>query len=201
MSEIATDVDTSTTVPAAPTRRSRQTLRRSVLAFLVSIVAMIGLGTTQASAYTWTQTSTARGTVAGQVVTGMNVGYTRYGSYNVLPGIKVNGPYVTRNSRDAGTQTAAWAVEVYQWNRTTQSWMYLGDRGYLSGVYTLAPGTGGTYLPAVYLPLGSGTYRVEVSVAWNGAYTNGAVRMVYNGWDYNCAIAACAANNGHIVLA
>lgn len=186
------DTTTDTTTVSTPRRRAA---RRTLLAFALALATLVGLGTSQASAYTYESTGTRGGITPYQVV-GQQVTTSSNGYLTRLPGIKIQGPYVTRDPSMAGYQIVLHKVDVFQWNYSTRAWVYLGQR-LNTRRYDFPVGSGGRYLDTLYLQLGSGTFKVEQTIAW----PRGGIYLNYNQrGDYACAIAACNASNGYIVL-
>lgn len=176
-----------------PSNRAHRTLHRTVRAFAVLLVALLGVGAVgagQADAMTATRGGSYGGysfsRVGGQYVSGG------------LSGLRIQGPYVTRSNAAAGNQTVWFqaTVEQYYGGR----WVTVWNSG-LRGT-TLVPGQS-RYLPNMYAPVGRGHFRVKEFLYWqNSAYRNlGYAAAQYdNARDYYCSIARCAVRPGYITL-
>lgn len=176
---------TPTTHPSAARATRGPRLRTGLLALILTVVAVLGIGTSHASAYTWEQASGSHGGVAApQRVQAQYVSGYVNGVMSTYAGLRVPGLYVTRSNAASGAQIVMHGLVVEQW---------MGSYWVTKHSVTYAPqwipaGVKGIWLAPQTFTLGSGTYRVVSAVIWGNSAGRrlGSIGLDYNGYDYEC---------------
>jgi hypothetical protein len=173
--------------------RFLQLVARAVTVVLLATMALTSVGAGGAEALT-TANQGSHGYYSFQRVGGQTVYSSSFGPQ---PGLRINGPYVTRSAASASTQAVLFQAVVEQ-QYPDGRWVKVWDSGWRST--TLAPGQAG-YLANLYVPLGSGIFRVQEFLVWKDAWGRnlGGVGASYDAsGDYYCSIVSCSVGRGFI---
>ncbi len=192
---------TAATATARPARTTgRRRIRSLFLAVILSVAGVLGVGVSQASAYTWVgRTGSHGGVAAPQKVQAQYVSGYVGGVMSTYPGLRVPGLYVTRSTATSGAQLVWHGLAVEQW--MGGHWVTKVSNTYVP--VWIPAGVQGIWLAPQSFVLGSGTYRVTSAVTWgnnNGRWL-GSIGLDYNGNDYECRSGfRCTPGSGWVTI-
>lgn len=176
---------TTLTAPAGTSSKRGRGLRKGLLALLLAVVSTVGLGVSQASAFT-ASASGAYGGVTPRTAVGIDVYYTNPGALygSMVPAINVVGPMATRSNGSTGVQRIEYRFTL--WQSVNGFWIRAYDGA--TQAIDVAPGSYAEFQNDK-VRVTRGYYRLTFSVTWKDQYLRqlGVRQFDYaHAGDYAC---------------